>query len=91
LLQNYPNPFNPVTKIKFTVPKEIRVSLTVYNILGEKVKELKNELMKPGYYEVNFDASNLASGIYLYRIQAGDPSSSSGQGFVNSKKMLLLK
>jgi M6 family metalloprotease-like protein len=83
LEQNYPNPFNPMTKIRFAVPKESLVNLTVFNILGEKIKELKNEIMKPGYYEVNFEAYQFASGIYIYRIQAND--------FVNSKKMLLLK
>jgi M6 family metalloprotease-like protein len=81
--QNYPNPFNPITTIKFAIPKESYVNLTVFNILGEKVKELKNETIEPGFYEVNFDASNLASGIYLYRIQAGE--------FVKTKKMLLLR
>ncbi len=83
LFQNYPNPFNPLTTIKFAVPKESQVNISVFNILGEKVKELKNEVMKPGYYEVNFNASMFASGIYLYRIQAGE--------FVHSKKMILMK
>ncbi len=57
LEQNYPNPFNPNTTINFAIPKETQVNLSIYSILGEKVKELKNEVMKPGYYEVNFDAS----------------------------------
>ena len=83
LQQNYPNPFNPNTAIKFSIPKEVQVNLTVFNILGEKVKDLKNEKMKSGYYEVEFDATSLASGIYLYRIKAGD--------FVETKKMVLLK
>ena len=83
LEQNFPNPFNPTTTIKFSIPKEVQVNLSVYNILGEKVKELKNEVMKPGYFEVEFDASALASGVYLYRITAGD--------FVQTKKMVLLK
>ena len=91
LFQNYPNPFNPNTTIKFALPKESQVDLSVFNILGEKIKELKNEFMKPGYYEVNFDASLLSSGIYFYRIQADDPSTSSGQGFVQTKKMILVK
>jgi hypothetical protein len=68
---------------KFSIPKEAQVNLTVYNILGEKIKELKNEIMKPGYFEVEFNASALASGVYLYRIKAGD--------FVQTKKMILLK
>ncbi len=83
LIQNYPNPFNPKTMIRFSIPKESLVNLGIYNLLNEKVKELKNEVMKPGYYEVEFDASNLASGIYLYRIKAGS--------FIDTKKMILLK
>ena len=83
LEQNFPNPFNPATTIKFSIPKEIQVNLVTYNILGEKVKDLKNEVMKPGYYEVEFNASALSSGVYFYRIKAGD--------FVRTKKMLLLK
>lgn len=83
LSQNYPNPFNPITTIRFSVPKEVQVELNIYNILGEKVKELKNEVMKPGYYEVEFDGTALASGIYFYSIKAGD--------FVETKKMVLIK
>lgn len=88
LSQNYPNPFNPATTLKFSIPKEVHVNLTVFNILGEQVKELKNEVMKSGYYEVEFsasggNASHLSSGVYFYRIKAGD--------FVQTKKMLLLK
>jgi hypothetical protein len=83
LEQNYPNPFNPATKIKFALPKETQVNLSIFNILGEKVKELKNEVMQPGYYEVELNALTLASGVYLYIIQADD--------FIQSKKMLLLK
>ena len=83
LEQNFPNPFNPNTTIRFSILKEVQVNLSVYNILGEKVKELKNEVMKPGYYEVEFNASLLASGVYLYRIKTGD--------FVQTKKMILMK
>ena len=83
LEQNYPNPFNPNTTIKFSITGEVWVNLTVFNILGEKVKDLKNEMMKPGYYEVEFEASHLASGVYLYKIKAGD--------FVQTKKMILMK
>ena len=81
--QNYPNPFNSMSTIRFSIPKEVQVDLSVYNILGEKVKELKNEVTKPGYFEVEFDASMIASGVYFYRIQAGD--------FIQTKKMILLK
>jgi len=83
LEQNYPNPFNPTTTIKFSIQKEVPVNLSVYNMLGEKVRELKNGIMKPGYYEVEFNALTIASGIYLYRISAGN--------FVQTKKMILLK
>jgi len=83
LYQNYPNPFNPATTIKFAVPKESQVNLNIYNMLGELVSTLVNEQKKPGYYEYKFDASNLASGVYFFRIKAGD--------FVETKKMLLLK
>ena len=83
LEQNYPNPFNPSTKIKFAVPKEANVNLSIYNVLGEMVTTLVNEEKKAGYHEVDFDASSLASGVYLYRIKAGD--------FVSTKKMILMK
>ena len=81
--QNYPNPFNPSTKIKFTVPTIEHVSLVVYNSLGQEVKTLVSEEKDIGNYEVSFNASNLPSGIYFYKLQAG--------GFVESKKMILMK
>ena len=83
LSQNYPNPFNPATKIQYSITKTTNVKLAVYNILGQQVSVLVNRVKSPGTYEVNFDASNLASGIYIYRIEAGDQ--------VISKKMTLLK
>ncbi len=83
LNQNYPNPFNPTTIINFSIPKNEFVSLKVYDILGNEVKVLVNEEKSPGYYETLLNATGLSSGIYFYRIQAGD--------FVESKKMLLLK
>ena len=83
MYQNYPNPFNPTTTIKFAVPKESNVNLNIYNVLGELVSTLVNEQMKPGYYEYGLDATNLASGVYLYKLQAGS--------FVETKKMILLK
>ena len=69
--QNYPNPFNPSTTIKFTIPQESKVQLNVYNILGEKVSQLLNEVKDAGSYSVNMNASNLSSGVYIYRLQAG--------------------
>jgi hypothetical protein len=83
LEQNFPNPFNPSTTISFAVPNEELVTLKVYNSLGEEVKELINETKPVGNYSVSFDASELTSGIYFYKISAGS--------FSNSKKMVLLK
>ena len=83
LYQNYPNPFNPSTVIKFALPKDSKVNVTVFNILGEKAGQLINQEMKAGYHQVDFDASHYASGVYLYSITAGD--------FVETKKMVLMK
>ncbi|MEG8946785.1 T9SS type A sorting domain-containing protein, partial [Rosettibacter firmus] len=83
LQQNYPNPFNAITIIKFSVPKSSFVNVTVYDILGREVSVLINEEKSPGIYEVEFNASNLPSGIYFYRMQAGN--------FSETKKMILLK
>jgi hypothetical protein len=82
LLQNYPNPFNPSTTIKFELPRESHVNLTVYDVLGRELSRLVNERMDAGYHDVKFDGSALASGMYFYRIQAGS--------YVNTKKLLLL-
>lgn len=83
LYQNYPNPFNPVTNIRFDLPKASNVKLVVYDILGREVKTLINEFQNAGSYEFKFDASNIASGTYFYRIEAGD--------FMEIKKMVLVK
>ena len=83
LSQNYPNPFNPSTKISYNIAMVGIVSLKIYDILGREVSTLVNEEKPAGKYEVNFNASNLASGVYFYQIKAGD--------FVQSKKMILLK
>ncbi|MDH7606138.1 MAG: T9SS type A sorting domain-containing protein, partial [Melioribacter sp.] len=83
LMQNYPNPFNPVTTIKFALPKESHVKLSVYNILGQEVATLVNGLMNAGYHRVNFDATGLNTGMYIYKIQA--------EGFVMMKKMMYVK
>ncbi len=98
LKQNYPNPFNPSTIIEYSVPKLSNVNLKIFDILGRTIVTLVNSKQKPGFYQVEFDASNLSSGIYFYRIQAIDlstnyehPSTGSGQGFVEIKKMMLLK
>jgi len=89
LNQNYPNPFNPTTKITFTLPKNSKVNLNVYNILGERVVELVNEEKKSGYYEYDFDGSRLASGMYIYKIQVY--LTAGVAEFSSVKKMLLLK
>ncbi len=83
LSQNYPNPFNPTTKINYSVPADGFVNISVYNVLGEKVTNIVNSLQKAGSYEVTFDATNFASGMYLYRMESGD--------FVSVKKMMILK
>jgi len=83
LSQNYPNPFNPSTSIKFGIPENSRVHVDVYSIMGEQVVTLMDEEKQTGYYELEFDASSLSSGIYFYRIQAGS--------FVQTKKMILIK
>ena len=82
-MQNYPNPFNPTTIIRYEIPKKAQVTLQVYNVLGELVRTLVNEVEQPGYYEVGFNASGLASGVYFYRIEAGKYS--------RAVKMLFLK
>ena len=83
LAQNYPNPFNPVTKIKFEVPFSQRVELSVYDILGRKVKELYNDVAQAGTVTIEFKADDLASGMYIYRLKTKD--------FSESRKMVLLK
>jgi len=91
LSQNYPNPFNPSTTIRFSMPEESFVTIKVFNTLGEEITTLINENIIAGNYEIEFDASKLPSGIYIYRLQAGDPSTSSGQSFVETQKMVLIK
>lgn len=81
--QNYPNPFNPITKIKFSVPKSDIVQIKIYDILGKKVKTLLSEYTKAGTYEIEFDARNLPSGVYFYRMISGSYS--------ETKKMILLR
>lgn len=104
LFQNYPNPFNPSTKIKFTISAvEARhasslqmVTLKVYDVLGNDIATLVNEEKQPGAYEVEFnihsgEGRNLPSGVYFYQLKIGGPETSSGQGFIETKKMLILK
>ncbi|HEX7358140.1 MAG TPA: T9SS type A sorting domain-containing protein, partial [Ignavibacteriaceae bacterium] len=102
LYQNYPNPFNPSTKISWQSPLSGWQTLKVYDILGNEVATLINEYRNAGSYEIDFNpASSInnlpagrqgpASGIYFYQLRVGDPSTGSGQGFVETKKMILLK
>ncbi len=83
LYQNYPNPFNPTTKIRYQLPKESKVVIKIYDILGAEVITLLNEKKESGVYEVELNARSLSSGTYIYRIVAGD--------FVETKKMVLMK
>jgi hypothetical protein len=83
LSQNYPNPFNPTTTIHFVLPHKSHVTLTVYNTLGQRVAVLVNNETAAGSHEVLFDAANLASGMYFYRLHAG--------GFVSVKKLVICK
>jgi hypothetical protein len=88
LSQNFPNPFNPVTKIKYTVPKLSDVRLVLYDVLGRAISELVNQKQSPGVYETVLDVSSLKygtlpSGIYFYRLTAGNYS--------DTKRMILIK
>ena len=83
LFQNYPNPFNPSTTIRYALPQRSRVTLTVFNTLGQAVAILVNENQEAGYHDVRFDGSGVASGVYYYRIQAG--------GYVKTMKMLTVR
>jgi hypothetical protein len=83
LNQNYPNPFNPATIINYSIPKTSLVTIKVYDILGKEVATLVNEQKIAGNYSVQFDAGNLSSGIYFYRMQSGS--------FSQTKKLTLMK
>lgn len=90
LSQNYPNPFNPVTTINYAIPIDSKVMLVVYNINGEKVAELVNEMQTAGSYNMPFNATGLASGTYIYRLQVYPTAGGAGE-FMQTKKMILLK
>ena len=93
LSQNYPNPFNPVTKIKFDIPSHLSfpnapignplVTLKVYDIIGKEISTLINEQLQPGTYETEWDGSNYPSGVYFYKLTAGD--------FIDTKRMMMIK
>ncbi len=83
LSQNYPNPFNPSTTIRFSLPVQTQLKINIYNMLGELVKTISDNIFEPGFYNISFDASELSSGTYIYRLES--------DGFVETKKMILLK
>ena len=83
LSQNYPNPFNPTSTIRYDIPKISFVQISVYDVLGNKIKILVDEEKSPGHYEIVFDAKELSSGIYFYEIQTGE--------YLQSKKMIIMK
>jgi len=83
LHQNYPNPFNPVTVISYNLPENQNVTLEVYDVTSRRVAFLVNERQSAGTHQVHFDASNLASGVYLYRLSTGE--------HIQTRKMVLVK
>jgi hypothetical protein len=83
LKQNYPNPFNPSTKIKYTIPKPLKVKIEIFNLLGQKISTLLNKQISAGSHEVGFTAKDLSSGVYLYRIESGE--------YQEVRKMILLR
>jgi hypothetical protein len=83
LAQNYPNPFNSQTTIQYGLPRPVSVTIKLYNTLGQGVTTMVEETQQAGYHETRLDGTGLASGVYFYRIQAGD--------FVHTKELLLLR
>jgi flagellar hook assembly protein FlgD len=83
LSQNYPNPFNPSTTFTYSIAKQSKVLIRIYDIIGNEIVTLVNEEKPVGTYDLTWDASNLPSGVYLYQLTAGD--------FIQTKKMILMK
>jgi hypothetical protein len=91
LSQNYPNPFNPSTTIRYDIPVESKVTLTIYDMLGRKIQTLVDGQRKPGVYTETWNAASSASGAYFYRIDARDATPGSGRRFSETKRLVLLK
>jgi hypothetical protein len=94
--QNYPNPFNPTTQIDFSVPARSNVVIKVYNILGQEIRTLVNGQFSKGVYTVEWDGANnrgvkVASGVYIYKLEAAGLSADSRQTFVETRKMILVR
>jgi hypothetical protein len=87
--QNFPNPFNPTTKIQYQLPTDSRVTLIVYDVLGREVTTLLNDIRPAGYHDAQWDAGNVASGVYFYRMEA--EALTGGSGFQQIKKLLVVK
>ena len=83
LAQNYPNPFNPVTSIEYTLPEAAKVKLEIYNVLGQVVEVMVDSNQEAGHHAVQWDASDMASGVYFYRLTTGE--------FTATKRMVLMK
>jgi hypothetical protein len=83
LHQNYPNPFNGISKIKYQIAKRSNVKMVIYDILGQELETLVDETLSPGKYELEWDATNYSSGVYYYRLVAGD--------YTETRKMVLIK
>lgn len=91
LEQNFPNPYNSQTTISYSIPNSSLVQIQIFDVLGREVSTLLNEEKAAGNYKINYNAGELTSGVYLYRLQAVDPEINSGQVFVQTRKMILLK
>jgi hypothetical protein len=94
-MQNYPNPFNPATIITYQLPVNCHVTLKVYDVLGNEVATLINEVKPAGEYEFEFNSKvenkQLTNGVYFYQLKAGEPESGSDLGLIQTKKMILLR
>jgi hypothetical protein len=90
LSQNYPNPFNPMTQIRYGLPGRAAVLLVIYNTLGQQVATLVDETEEAGFHEARFDGSNLASGVYFYRLSAQTAGAALG-AFTETKRLLLIR